>query len=327
MANTKEIQRRIKSVNNTIKITKAMEMVAASKMRKATEAVLRTRTYANLSWTTVLNIANAINTHGDNQHQLLMKRKKIKKVGIILISSNKGLCGGFNSSIINKVNESIKLHDKNEDGEKIEHEIITVGKKGVSIYTRYGHKIVADFLKEDVCSGIQEVQSIARLVIDAFLDKKYDKIMVAYTDYVSASKQVARVKQLLPIDIQAEDDHLGVVGGDEKVGVSREYIQKKEDKYLKDKENKNVYVFSYEPSAEEVLDEMIPRLIEVQLFQAMLESNASEHSARMAAMHQANESAATLVDELTLSYNKARQASITAEIAEISAGADALEGV
>ncbi len=324
MANTKEIQRRIKSVNNISKITKAMEMVAASKMRKATEAVLKTRTYANLSWTTVLNIANAINTQGNNKHPLLDKKSKIKSVGIILISSNKGLCGGFNSSIINKVNESIKTHEKNEDGEKIEHEIITVGKKGVSIYSRYGHRIVADFLKEDVCSEVREVQSIASFAIKGFLERKYDKIMVAYTDYVSAVKQVSRVKQLLPIDIQAEDDHLGVVGGDDKIGVSKEYIQKKEDKYLKDEDKKNVYVFTYEPSAEEVLEEMVPRLIEIQLFQAMLESNASEHSARMAAMHQANEAAGSLVEELTLSYNKARQASITSEIAEISAGADAL---
>lgn len=326
MANTKEIQRRIKSVNNTIKITKAMEMVAASKMRKATEAVLRTRTYANLSWTTVLNIAAAINTRGD-AHPLLEKKSNIKNVGIILISSNKGLCGGFNSAIINKVHESIKRHEKNEGGEKINHEIITVGKKGVAVYARFGYKIAADFLKEDVCSEIKEVQSIARLAISGFLEGKYDKIMVAYTDYVNAVKQIPRVKQLLPVDIQAEDDHLGIVGGDEKIGVSRDYIQGKEDKYLRDKEKENVYVFSYEPSAKEVLEEMIPRLIEIQLFQAMLESNASEHSARMTAMHQANDAAGSLVDELTLSYNKARQASITSEIAEISAGADALSNM
>jgi F-type H+-transporting ATPase subunit gamma len=174
---------------------------------------------------------------------------------------------------------------------------------------------------------VREVQPVARLAINGFLEGKYDKVMVAYTDYISAAKQVARVKQLLPVDIQAEDDHLGIVGGDERIGVKKEYIQKKEDKYLKDEDKKNVYVFTYEPNAEEVLEEMIPRLIEVQLFQAMLESNASEHSARMTAMHQANDAAGSLVDELTLSYNKARQASITSEIAEISAGANALENM
>lgn len=323
MANTKEIQRRIKSVNNTIKITKAMEMVAAAKRRKATEAVLKTRTYANLSWTTVLNISNSVDIK--EVHPLLFKREKIKKVGVVLITSNKGLCGGFNSSIINKTHESIRLHQKNKDNEPIEHEIIVLGKKGISVYTRYGHEIVAEFPKSDICYSLEEVRPIARMAIEGFLSKKYDKIMVAYTDYVSASKQIPRVKQLLPVDIDAEDDHLGIVGGDTRVGVDREYIQRKEDKYLRDQGKKNTYVFTYEPSAKKVLDQMIPRLIEIQLFQALLESNASEHSARMNAMHQANDAATGIVDELTLSYNKARQAAITSEIAEISAGANSLE--
>jgi ATP synthase F1 gamma subunit len=146
--------------------------------------------------------------------------------------------------------------------------------------------------------------------------------MVAYTDFASASKQIPRVKQLLPIDIDAEDEYLGVVGKSEKIGITKEYVKEKEDKYLRDK--KNVFVFTYEPSPEEVLNEMLPRLIEIQLFQALLESNASEHSARMVAMRQATDAASDLVDELTLFFNKARQASITSEIAEISAGANAL---
>jgi F-type H+-transporting ATPase subunit gamma len=293
-------------------------------MRKAVEAVLQTRTYANLSWTTVLNLAQAIDSN-HLEHPLLLKKKKVNRVGIILISSNRGLCGGFNTTLINKVHESILKHKTNIDGQKIENEIILVGKKGISIFGRYGYKVVAEFPKLDVCYDSTEVRAIARLIIDNFLHKQYDKVMVAYTDYVSASKQEARVKQILPIDLDAKDDHLGVVGADTRLGADKDYIKSKEEKYLKDEEKKNVYVFTYEPNAQEVLEEMLPRLIEVQLYQALLESNASEHSARMAAMHQANEAAGDLVEELTLFYNKARQASITAEIAEISAGASALE--
>lgn len=322
MAKTKEIQRRIKSVKNTRKITKAMEMVAAAKMRRAVEAVLKTRTYANLSWTTVLNCAQAVNS-GGHQHPLLVKKEVVKKVAIILMTSNRGLCGGFNTAVINKAHQSILKHEFNIKKEKIETDFIVVGRRGLAVKSRYNHNITADFPKDDVCYESKDVRPIARLVVDDFLAGKYDKVLVAYTDYVSASKQEPRVKQLLPVDIHAEEDHLGVVGADTRVGVDKDFVKQKEDKYLR--EEKNVYTFTYEPSADEVLDEMIPRLVEIQLFQALLESNASEHSARMAAMHQATEAASELVDQLTLFYNKARQAAITAEIAEISAGANALQ--
>lgn len=298
-------------------------MVAAAKMRRAVEAVLRTRTYSNLSWTTVLNVARAIDS-GNKPHPLLGTRDKIKRVGVVLFTSNRGLCGGFNTAVINKAHDSVLKHKTNAQGEKIEHEFIVVGKKGISVSSRYGYKVVAEFSKLDICSEVVEVRAIARLIIDDFLAGKYDKIMVAYTDFVSPAKQVPRVKQILPVDIQAEKDHyLGVVGQDTRIGLDKKYTEDKEDKYLKD-EKKNKYIFTFEPNPSEVLEEMIPRLIEVQLFQALLESNASEHSARMTAMHQATDSANDLVKQLTLYYNKARQAAITSEIAEISAGAEAL---
>jgi F-type H+-transporting ATPase subunit gamma len=322
MANTKEIQRRIKSIGNTKKITRAMEMVAAAKMRKAVESVLKTRTYANLSWTTILNLSQAINSK-KSLHPLLVKREKVNNIGIILIASNRGLCGGFNTAIINKAIASIKIAASKQVGEeKIKTEFITMGKKARSVYTRFGHKIEAEFNKTETSSEVAEVAPVSRMVINDFLSGKYDKVMVAYTDFASPSKQIPRVKQLLPIDIEAEDEYLGVVGKSEKIGVTKDYIKEKEDKYLRDK--KNVFVFTYEPSPEEVLNEMLPRLIEIQLFQALLESNASEHSARMVAMRQATDAASDLVSELTLFFNKARQASITSEIAEISAGANAL---
>ncbi|MCK4554623.1 ATP synthase F1 subunit gamma, partial [Candidatus Parcubacteria bacterium] len=275
MANTRDIQNRIKSISSTKKITKAMEMVAAVKMRRAIEAVLKTRTYANLSWETVLHLSQAAHSNGSEElHPLLTKRKKIRKVGIVLIASNRGLCGGFNAAIINKAHNSVKKHM--EPG-KEKPEFIIIGKKGVGIKKYYDYDIVAEFSKLDIVSEIKEILPVAKMALDDYLSGKYDKIMVAYTDYVSASKQISRVKQLLPIDIAAQDEHLGIVGEDIRVGLDKEFVEEKEKKYLKNEQF--VYEYTFEPSPKEVLDEMIPRLIEVQLFQALLESNASEHSA------------------------------------------------
>lgn len=321
MPSTKDIQRRIKSVNSTKKITRAMEMVAAAKMRKAVDAVLRTRTYANLSWETVLNLSKAING-SEELHPLLVKKENVKKIGIVLITSNRGLCGGFNSAIINKVHQSIKKYHYEGEKAVIEAEFVLVGKKGAAIYHRHGHNIVAEFPKLDLASEVKEIVPVAKIMINDFLSGKYDKIMVAYTDFVSPTKQEPRIKQLLPVDISSQDPYLGIVGEDTRLETTKDFIKEKAEKHLR--EDGMFFEYIFEPSPTEVLDEMIPRLIEVQLYQALLESNASEHSARMAAMHQATDAANDMVNELTLFYNKARQASITAEIAEISAGANAL---
>lgn len=314
MAQTKEISRRIKSISSTKKITKAMEMVSAAKMRKAVDAVLKTRTYANLSWETVLHLAEVSRSKSEAIHSLLMKKKEIKRVAVVLIVSNRGLCGGFNSAVINKVKDSIKKHDVATD-------IILVGKKG-AILAYQGYNIAAEFPKADLVLSANETNPIARMVVNDFLQNKYDKVMLAYTDFINPVKQIPRVKQLLPVDIESNDDSLGVVGGDDVVGTKKSFIEEKSKQHLQSAEF--VYEYTFEPSPKEVLDKMIPRLVEIQLYQALLESNAAEHSARMTAMHQATEAANDMVGELTLFYNKARQASITAEIAEISAGANAL---
>lgn len=318
MASSRDIKNRIKSISNTKKITRAMEMVAAAKMRKAVEAAFKTRTYANLSWLTVLNLARSIKDDNGTPHRLLAPRQEIKKIGIILITSNRGLCGGFNAAIINKTQESIKKHQTKDEEALIKTEFVLIGKKGSMIHHR-GYKIVADFTKLDLASEVNEIVPAANLIIGEYLSGKYDKVMVAYTDFISSSKQQPRVKQLLPIDIDAADEYLGIVGQDSRLGLDREFIEEKEEKYLHG--GKFNYEYTFEPGPEEVLNEMLPRLIEIQLYQALLESNASEHSARMAAMHQATKAAGDMVSELTLSFNKARQAGITAEIAEISAGA------
>ena len=315
MAKTKEIQRRIKSVNSIKKVTRAMEMVSAAKMRKSIEAVLKTRTYANLAWVTVLNIAASADSK-EKIHPLLTAKPETKKVAMVLISSNRGLCGSFNSNIINKAVESIKNHGD------LPTDFIIIGKKGLAVNSRFKYNVAAEFDKADFISEIKEVMPIARIIINDFLADKYDKVFVAYTDFISAVKQVPRIKQILPVDIKAVDEYLGVVGKSEKIGTNKVYIASKETKYLQDEKYK--YFFTYEPNPQLVLDQMLPRLIEIQLFQSLLESNASEHSVRMASMHQATEAANDLVKELVLFYNKARQAAITSEIAEISAGANAL---
>jgi len=312
---TRELRRRIKSIGNTKKITKAMQMVAASKMRKAVSSVIATRDYSNLAWATILHLAE--NTD-PNLHPLLKKVEKAEKVAVILVSSNRGLCGGFNLQVVNKVISSIKKHEVNVK----ETEIFTLGTKGRDIIKSFGYKIIADFQKQDVTLQVADVSPVTTLLIKEFTEKKYDKVFVAFTDFVSTLKQTPRVKQLLPIDT-TPDEYLGVVGKSSGIETKKEFIEEKKEKYLKKEDFQYEYVF--EPSPDEVLREMLPRLIEMQVYQAVLESEASEHSARMLAMKNATDAASDMIDDLGLTYNQARQASITQEIAEISSGAAALE--
>lgn len=314
MAKTKEISRRIKSIGSIKKITKAMEMVAAAKMRKAIEAVLKTRTYANLSWETVLNLSKLSQMRQEPLHPLLQPCHKPEKVAIILITSNRGMCGTYNSAVVAKAKESIAAHP-------IPTDFILVGRKGAVVHNQ-NHEIAAEFEKSELLTDIKDIYPVVKMVLDDYANKKYDKILVAYTDFINPAKQVPRVKQLVPVEVEGKDKYLGIVGQDLKVGLNEEMVSVKTKKHLTDEGYSYEYVF--EPTPNEVLDKMIPRLIEIQLFQAFLEANASEHSARMTAMHQATEAATDIVSELTLFYNKARQAGITAEIAEISAGANAL---
>lgn len=305
MAKTKDIQRRIKSVASTKKITRAMEMVAAAKMRKAIEAVLATRTYANLSWETLLNVARSRSEEA--AHPLLTVRAEVKRQALILITGNRGLCGSFNTAVIAEARKYIKGFEDKTD-------LILLGRKGEQLAATV--PAIAEFPKEEVMIDTTMIAPAAKLAIDGFIEGKYDRVLVAYTDFINAVKQTPRVKQLLPVITEAADQSLGIIGSETNVGVSHQFVEEKS------KQHGNEYLF--EPNPETVLNEIIPRLIEVQLLQAVLEATASEHSARMAAMHQATKAASDLVEELTLFYNKARQASITAEIAEITAGVAAL---
>ncbi len=308
MANTKDIQRRIKSIASTKRITRAMEMVEASKMRKAIEAALASRTYANLSWETLMNLSRS--SDQKLSHPLLDMRPDVKRQALILITANRGLCGAFNTSVIAEARKVIK-------GEESITDLIVVGRKGESMASTCA--VAAQFIKDEKID-LTTVGPVARIIIDGYREGTYDRVLIAYTDFINAAKQTPRVKQLLPLVSEASNGVLGVLGADDKVGVSQDFVAAKAKEHLGEATE---YVF--EPAPQAVLDELVPRLVTVQLYQALLESNASEHSARMAAMHQATKAASDLVDELKLFYNKARQAAITAEIAEITAGVAALE--
>lgn len=302
---TRDIKRRIRSIKNTSQITKAMEMIASVKMRKAVDRVLATRGYSKLAWQVLLDLSARTDP---NLHPLLKKKDKVKKVGLILIISNRGLCGGFNNHIINTVVEYFQRHKElNID---LESEIILMGARGKDIMFKHGHTIVAEFVKVDVAERVAEISPMAKLVIDDFIEGKYDKVVIAYTDFVSVAVQRPRIKQLLPI-AKEEDTELGKVG--------------REEEEEKRPSEEFEYEYLFEPSPDRVLENLLPRLVEMQIYQAILESNASEHAARMMAMQQASDNAEEIVDELTLSFNQARQAAITQEMAEISTSRVAME--
>ncbi len=312
---TRELKRRIKSIGNTKKITKAMEMVSAAKMRKAVDSVLATRDYANLAWATILNLAEKTDA---KHHPLLNKRQESNRVCLVLVSTNRGLCGGFNIQLVQKAIDSIKKHEGTVDSTSI----ITLGSKARDAIRGRNYNILADFEKKDITLSIADVSPVAKMIMKDYIEKKYDKVFVVFTDFVSTIKQEPRVKQLLPIE-PLPDGYLGVVGKSQGLETKKEFIKEKSERYLKRGESQLEYVF--EPGPAEVLDQMLPRLIEMQVYQATLESEASEHSARMIAMKNATDAAGEMIDDLTLYFNRARQAGITQEIAEISAGAVSLD--
>ena len=305
---TRDIKRRIKSIGNTKKVTKAMEMVSAVKMRKATSSVLSSRSYADLAWKLVRRLASKT---GSELHPLLKYKEKIERVALVLVTSNRGLCGGFNSQIIQKAVKYIK----DQSGENVSVNLVVMGKKGRDFMIKRNYQIAADFDKADVAVDVSEIRPLAKLLIGDYLADKFDKVTLAYTDFISTLVQKPRVIEILPLDSES-DEELGEV----------------EDRRLKTEDRKadNIKIgaefeYLFEPTPDEVLNDLLPRLLEMQIYQAILESNASEHSARMVAMRNASDAATDMIDDLALMFNKARQASITAELADISGGRAAVE--
>ena len=328
MASTQEFRRRIKSVNSTSQITKAMEMVASVKMQKAQKAILSARSYVQNSWNLLTTLAKLTSP---KNHPLLADPDKIDKTCVILITSDRGLCGSFNADVIRKVtafldNERHSRPDRestdrllvdprlrgddrkgNGDDRTGEIDFITIGKKAAN-FAKKSQKgeLTAEFSAFDNEVSYDSTTSISKIAIDDFLANKYQKVLVIYSHFESSLRQIPVVKQVLPIT----ENHIDnpevweATPNEEQSGAEVEY--------------------KFEPSADEVLERLIPLFIRLQIYGAILESNSSEHSARMVAMKNATDNAKELIDGLTLTYNTVRQNSITSEIAEICAGAEAM---
>lgn len=302
--NTKVVKRRIKSIGNTKKITKAMELVAAAKMRKAVKAALSTRAYATLAREMLKRLSQMKNLN----NLPLMQIRPVKKVLLVVITSNRGLCGGLNTNVFKKVLEQVRT--------PVEHaifEAVTVGKTGDKMMRKLGIKIIASFTNLSDTPRLTETTPIAQIVNEEFVKKNYDRVMVIYTDFVSTISQKPAIKQLLPISSFDLERMLHEAGKNSPAGKTDTST------------DIQPIDFVFEPSPLEILKFMLPRLMETQVFQALLESSASEQSARMMAMRSASDAASDMIDDLTFALNQARQAGITREIAEIAGGAAALE--
>ena len=309
MAASRDILRRLRSVKNTKKITKAMELVASAKMRKVAQAVLASRPYTDHAWELLLNLAKRTDP---SKHALLQDRAEVKTIGLIVMTSNRGLVGALNSNLINA---AVKAARELTNATGADVKVILLGSKGRAMVTQYQFTAAAEFTKQEIATNVREIRPIAKMAIDDFRNGTYDKIVVAYMDYISTLLQKPRVKQILPLSAS------GFMSGVAGLAESAERAKIVADEATEEKH----FEYLFEPSPDSVLEEILPRLVEMQLYRAVLEANASEQAARMMAMRNATDAAGDLIDDLTLSYNQARQAAITQDLAEISAGRAALE--
>lgn len=304
----REIKNRLRSIKNSKKITKAMEMVSAAKMRRAVQAALNTRTYANLLWGLINRVMAQVELKSTDAIRRFfvapqLAEDKPEHITMIVLTSNRGLCGAFNSNVIKRAIKLVKQHGRNNI------ELIAIGKKGVNTFNTIGIKAELAYAKDDTAKDTGSISEIAAHAYQQFKAGKTDRVLVLYTDYRSAVLQVPVTKQLFPL-LQA--------------GSIAEAVENVTDVALSPTPAMTGTEYLYEPGKIEVLNYVVPRLAEVQIYQALLESNASEHSARMLAMKNATDAAGDMIDELVLAFNRARQAVITKEIAEISAGTAAV---
>jgi len=293
MASTKEIKRRIKSVKSTKKITKAMELVAASKMKRAISQTLASRLYSSYSWELLTSLSERLE---NTTNKSFIDNKNTKSL-LVIITSNRGLCGGYNSQIIKKAIHNLKGSEP--------FDIVTVGKKGDNAMRRVGQNVVATFTNMPESVTLGDIIPLSTYLTKEFNSDKYNKVYVAYTDFVSVLSQKTVIRKILPI---SKDEVREVIHENLNDKVKSENGSRKEIPYLIDGET------------DKLLDILVEKLIQMQIYQIILESNASEQSSRMMAMKNANEAAGEMIEDLTLIFNKARQSGITREISEISAG-------
>ena len=287
MAGSKEIRTKIKSVQNTRKITKAMEMVAASKMRRAQERMRATRPYVEKIRNIAANISHA---NPEYRHPFLVSRDSVKRVGIIVVTTDKGLCGGLNTNALRLAMNKIK--ELETQGEEIE--VCTIGNKGLGFMQRLGAQISSQVTGLGDKPHMDNLIGAVKVMLDGYTNDRFDRLLIIYTKFINTMKQEAVVEQVLPL------------AGDALVAPA------------------GTWDYIYEPDAQGVLDQVLTRYIEALIYQSVAENMASEQSARMVAMKAASDNAGSVIDELTLIYNKTRQASITKELSEIVGGAAAV---
>ena len=296
MASAREMRLRIRSVRNIAQVTRALETVSASKVRKAMTAMAATRAYAAKAWQVLTHIARQPGR--ESLHPLLVRREQVNQSLVVVITGDRGLAGAYNSNVIRYVFQRF-------DSSPVPVKYIAVGRKGRDLLLRRGSRLAADFSNLPPAPGFGDVSAIGRLAVDEFLGGEVDEVHLAYTDFVNMARQETRIKKILPLEFEragarvAEFDMV-------RPGPAPAY--------------------EYEPDQREILDEIIPRFTALQVYQAILESLASEHAARMVAMRNATDNAKELVGALQLLYNKIRQQSITNDMLDIVGGAEALAG-
>lgn len=289
----KEVKDRIESVKNTQKITKAMKLVAASKFKRATDAITQMRPYANKLSQMLSNIVTA--TEGDVKVDLAEERPSIDNVLIVVITSDKGLCGGFNTNVIKKAKQAIEEYDAQRKQGKLS--VMTIGKKGMDALKKYKNiNFIDDHINLFKKLSFESATPAIEAVLDSYTNGQYDKVVIAYSQFKNAITQIFHLKQFLPI---------------EKLDIDETAKKTKVD-----------YVF--EPDKHQLIQELAPKILKTQFYSYLLDSNASEHGARMSAMDNATENANELLKDLKTTYNKERQAAITKELIEIVSGAAAL---
>jgi len=299
MPSLKEVRIRIASVKSTQQITSAMKMVAASKLRRAQNAILKMRPYAAKLKEILQNLSASIDSSSEN---VFSRNSNPDKVLIIVLTSNRGLCGAFNSNIIKTVVNTIqeKYLPAYQSGNL---HLMTIGRKGSEFFTKRGYKVIA--VHDSIYDQLtwENASTIANGLMSSFAAREYDRIILVYNQFKNAAVQKLSVEQFLPVEAPAAQP-----------SASTQKQEKVQADYL------------FEPSQEQIVTELIPKSLKIQFYKALLDSFASEHGARMTAMHQATDNAKELLKELNLAYNKARQAAITKEILEIVGGAEALKG-
>ena len=289
MPGSKEIRTKIKSVQNTRKITKAMEMVAASKMRKAQDRMRHARPYGDKIRNIAAHLAEA---NPEYRHPYLVSHEEVQAAGIIVVTTDKGLCGGLNTNVLRAVTS--KLRELEDGGVRVQATVF--GNKGLGFLNRIGAAVVSHLVHMGDTPHLEKLIGPIKVQLDAYAEGEIDVVYLAYTRFINTMKQEAVIEQLLPLPVGSLTENL--------LEYSWDYL--------------------YEPDAPTVLDELLVRYVEAIIYQAVAENMASEQSARMVAMKSASENAKEVIDELQLSYNKARQAAITKELSEIVGGAAAV---